>query len=317
MGTNLKEAATMAEQNTPTPQTPTPAPKKTKAPLEAYAAFVRIYMAWMNREEDEQFALLEQSVRGAKKVSGKYSPVVEGASFGRRGSILFDVEFDEYVDEVCAKFLEKCNDVDKFAEYLQKDFNKNIANINYLQECQLLFDKIRDKYLERVFAEWDSKTKNLYGNKLDEYLSAEYEKRSAEFARIKKEFEDTVAVGYPSLQTLLHRPAQNFIGQLDRQNQKENKAGRADSLEGMAEKGIIKEAIYGEGIKLEERKILQDVLKSVEDTLDAKSKEIVELFRNDPKIEQVKIAEELGISGAAVSKRLKKIRAKLEAELKD
>lgn len=109
-----------------------------KAPPEAYAAFVRIYMDWMEkpvegkepetekRTAEDQRDLVRKSVWSANLNHKKFAKA--GESFSN--SILYGAEFDEYVDEVYVKFLEKCSDVDKFADYLEKDFKSRYKKFN-------------------------------------------------------------------------------------------------------------------------------------------------------------------------------------------
>lgn len=139
--------------NNSTPQTPPPASEKPTAPPEAYAAFVRVYIKWMENDENEQIALVEQSVRSAARLhrgsawggnSYKYS------YFGKKGSILYEAEFDEYVSEVWATFLERCNDVSQFAEYLQKDFDKYMEKYTQISQEQK-YENIKIEFLEGVW----------------------------------------------------------------------------------------------------------------------------------------------------------------------
>lgn len=141
MGTNLKEAATMAEQNTPTPQTPTPAPEKTQAPPEAYAAFVRIYIEWMEKNESEQIDMIERGVRRARTVMDAHSGGMVSGSSRKDNTELLGAQFEEYVNTVWIEFREKCDNPDEFALYLQKDFEKYMKKSDeILKEYKALQD---------------------------------------------------------------------------------------------------------------------------------------------------------------------------------
>lgn len=349
--------------NNSTPQTPPPAPAKPNVPPEAYAAFVRIYIEWMEKNGDEQINVLEHGVQSARTSKNAYLHGMLSDKSGNSREILGQ-QFEEYVNTTWIKFTEKCDNPDEFALYLQRDFDRYMKK--YAQILQE-YENIRLEFLEGVFDKWYSVTGQMTNAQFQGFFSAELQRQIAKFNINRNQFEnqkaklefleqiidkwcsaiekmtiaqqevffntglqkqikefkkkerkyERIKSGYPTLQMLLRRSAQNYISKIIRQKKEENEARHPKSLEGMAEKGIIPEVIYGAGINLEERKVLQDTIKSFEATLDDKSKKIIELFRDDPEIKQVEIAKELGISEAAVSKHLKKIRAKLEVELKD
>lgn len=287
---------------------------KPQAPPEAYATFVRIYMDWIEKGEDEQVALVEESVRAAKKVfdnavyGGKDVPY---SFFWKKGSILFGAEFDEYVNEVWATFLEKCSDVDQFAEYLQKDFNRNFSDKNYLKKCQIQFNKMREKFLKRVFNKWDDDIKDMEDEKIDKYLEEEKNKRIAEFAKMKKEFEDTTAICYPSLRLLLRRPAQNMMGRLREQSLNPRSIPIGFKTE---ETGIYEiEDIAADGRSIEGGLAVQDIIDRTISSLDEQDKQIITMRMSGYK--NTEIAKELGIAKSTVSNHIKKIISMVRAQL--
>lgn len=290
----------------------TPAVPET-APPEAYAAFVRIYMDWLGRTEDEQIALVEKSVRSAERANVRFGGM--GFLTQRNGIIygncLYGAEFDEYVNEVWAVFLEECDDVDKFAVYLQKSFERKWSDGNakeYMRKCQDKFDKMRDKFIDEKSEEWADKAENLEGDELKKYLEEELEKFKEEFEKMKSDFEDNVVELYPSLRTLLRRPAQNMIS---RNRNSERRARKSVSLNaGIRSKEGGKlpldiEDETGNGLAVEEQLALQDIM---DRTVAALSEEDAEIFKMKMEgYKNTEIAEKLGIANSTVTNRIKKI----------
>lgn len=90
-------------------------------PPEAYAAFIRLYLEWMEMSADEQIEYARKNVAYAGKNQKKYANANE-IPFNKSGHVMYGEEFDGYVNESWASFGERFTDVDKFAIYLEKNF---------------------------------------------------------------------------------------------------------------------------------------------------------------------------------------------------
>lgn len=295
--------------------------KKPTAPPEAYAAFVRIYLEWMERDEEEKITLVERSVNNAAKLQRMYALNKNYSQFLlKKGyTTLYGADFEDYVNEVWVKFLEACSDVDQFAVYLQENFDKNMLKTNYHKHCQLQFNRMVDNFIKRAEKDWkkaiekydaehkdeDKKPEEELPQELEDYLDDDCAKRCAELAKIKKEFDETTAVGYPSLWLLLRRPAQNMMGRLLRN---QSAASQTISIEVEAEdqKRCEFPDVGTDGIKVEDELALQDFIDHIRNVLDEKDREIFDLKASD--YSQKEIAEKMGVSNAAISKRMKKIK---------
>lgn len=272
--------------------------KKPTAPPEAYAAFVRIYLEWMERDEEEKIALVERSVNNAAREHRKFVPNIGYSQFLlKKGfTTMYGADFDEYVNEVWAIFLENCADVDSFAVYLQKDFEKAARE----------YDKMRDSFLDDVFKEWNSVTVGMSNQQLDKFFKSELVKRMKEFEAKKDNFEKRHS-GYPKLTKLLRRPAQNMMGRLYRE---QRKASRGISLDADDINTDTKPEIEDKtehGLLVEEDLVVRDYIERVKKKLDKMDEKILDDIISGAS--QTEIADELGVSNAAVSKRMKKIRA--------
>lgn len=290
----------MNKQNAPTPQTPTPAPSKTQAPPEAYAAFVRIYIEWMEKNEDDQIKMIERSVRRARTVMDAHSGGMVSGSFRENNMELLGVQFEEYVNTVWIAFRERCDNPDEFALYLQKDFDKYMKKSN---EISKEYQEMQETFLQGVFAEWDNKTQNLSDSALDKFFDQELPKRKAEFQKLKADFERRHAA-FPSLNTLLRRPAQNMMA---RRLAEVSHAKKAVSLDDYTEdqKPLEIEDATANGLSQEEKIALDDILDQVMSGLDDQDQKIFAMKMNGYK--QTEIAKELGLSDSTISNHIKKI----------
>lgn len=288
-----------------TPQTASQIAPQT-VPPEAYAAAVRIYMDWMEREVSDQVDLVKKNVRAAGR---SHSLIVSSSGlstygfFGQKGSILYGAEFEEYVNQVWIDFTTKCSDVDKFANYLQKEFNKRWSRnpAAYLKKCQKRFNQMRENFLKKVFAEWDLATQSLNGKALNDYLNDQYAKRSAEFEAMKKRFEESVL--YPSLGLLLRKPAQNMISR-----QRYAIKNSAEDIDSLDEKSM-------DIMPFEERIDIQDIIDWTLATFSEQDKKIFELWVSGYKITE--IAEELGKANSTVSTHLQNIISKIRNQIQE
>ena len=296
--------------------------KKKQAPPEAYAAFLRIYLEWAGQDEAEQRALVERSVNNAARLHSTYRLDEDYSQFSfRKGfTTMYGENFEDYVNTVWVNFLEWCSDIDRFAEYLQKNFDRNMSKEDYAQRCQLLFDKMVDNFIKRAEKEWNETIDKRLGKKKDkdkeaeeklpkellEDLDADCERRCAELLKIKKRFYETTSLGYPSLRLLLRRPAQN---KMESSYKKQQKASQNVSLEAdTSEEGLVLEIEdkTKHGLLVEDELVMLDCIERAKKRLDERSKKIL-----DDKIAEVsqkETAKELGMSSAAVSKRVEKIR---------
>lgn len=331
-----KPAVTQAAPQTTPQVTPQTAPQATPqtAPPEAYAAFVRIYMKWMGIDQDEskdlqgdeakteQYGLVRENVILAQKIHNtfiswpefpKYGP------FGKPGSILYEDEFDEYVNGTWIKFSEEFEDLDKFVNYLQKQFEKNMENGlgEYLKKCQLKFNKMRKNFYNKVVAEWESKAETMNDEDFKNYMAEEQVKRKAEYDKMKKDFEIESMIIYPPLRKLILRSVLILMNQ-KRRNRISSKA-KFVSLDVLAEDEeggtttFELEDKKADGRVIEEYFAKREVIVQVFKGLSAQDKKI--FVRRMNKVTMDKIANELGMSKGTVSKRFTKIKDKLQEQL--
>lgn len=270
-----------------------------QAPPEAYAAFVRIYIEWMGKNESEQIEMIERSVRRARTVMDAHSGGMLSGKPGNGKEFLGD-QFEEYVNTVWVEFTEKCENPNEFALYLQKDFDKAMKE----------YEKMRKDFLEKVNGEWtrDIETKNLSGAALDQYFEQELPKREAEFQQLKENFEKRHS-GFPKLSTLLRRPAQNKIArrlkEITRESTKE--VSLDDDTENQKLPGI--KDVPTAGLSMEEKLALEKIFEDAKGKLNEQDQKIFDMKLKGYK--QTEIAKELGISDATVSNHVKKIQSML------
>ena len=290
------------------------------APPEAYAAFVRIYMEWMEKEESEQLDLVEKSVYAAQKKHAAYTPNAELPIYGyldKKKFILYQEEFDSYVNEIWYKFLERFEDVDKFAVYLQNNFNKNIKKYSdeYIKKCQKGFENQVDRFLNQEQKRWELETENMNDTQLDTYLKNEAAKMTTIIARMKKDFEAEAMIIYPSLRKLLRRPAQNMMEQLNKH--KKNAAKGFVSIDETSEDGetpLLKfEDIKTDGRTVEAVLAINEILERTHITLDDPDDKILVLMMLGYNNKQ--ISEQLDMKYYTVSKHIKKIRLMMSKAL--
>ncbi len=292
---------------------------------EAQAAFVRCYLELRDKPENEQISLLEKGVREAVKKDMKYSTGKINPQFApNKSGTLYGAEFDEYVNEVLVRFCsgkygkveeeeEKQEDekggkdkksksqeeYEKFIDNLQKEFEK----------CFREYQKMREEFLDSVFKEWDTETADMTDDELDVYLEKQFDARVKEFEQKRATFEERYP-GYPKLKTLLRRFAQNTMYSW---RKKQEVASRNVSLdaesEGQGKLDIGDGAVNG--INAEDELAMQELLERIRNTLDDRGRQILDLKMSG--YSQNDIATTLNISDAAVSKRLKKIKAIITA----
>lgn len=87
----------------------------------SYAAFVRLYVEWMEMSEDEQIKFVEKNVVVAGKMHKKTAHSGEGIPFYHAGHEMYGESFNGYRDEAWASQAERFTDVDAFALYLEKN----------------------------------------------------------------------------------------------------------------------------------------------------------------------------------------------------
>lgn len=292
----------MAQQNTPMPQTPPPKPQKSKTPPppEAYAAFVRVYIEWMEKNEGEQIDLIERKVRHAKNKMNAFSGGMLSGSFGGANAEVLGLQFEEYVNTVWVEFTEECDNADEFAAYLQKDFEKTMHKYKLMQ----------DNFLKETFAEWDKATANLEGKALDNFFAVEMPKKQKEFQLKKADFEKRYP-GFAPLSTILRRHAQNAMSRRLGEISKASKAISLDDYDEEAEPIEI-EDVSASGFSFEERLAIYDIIEKAMETLNMKDRKIFRMKMDGRS--QTEIAKELGVSDATVSNRIKKILAKLKLD---
>lgn len=252
-------------------------------PPEAYAAFVRLYIEWMDQEEEDQIKSVKKFVRN----SGRRYNLREN------GPELFGAEFNEYVDEVVVSFLEQCTNVDEFAEYLQKSFSKSVAD----------YQKMKTEFLEKSFQEWEDAEKRLTDEEFDDYITKDFIKKQAEFEKKKKAFDKYR--GYPMSETMFRRYVQRVLYRL----KKDATLPEVAHLSFDDENASIKIDKYMHTLfgYLDKDIELKKLVEHWRTTLDETDCKIVEFYENDETITAATIAQRLGISGAAVSKRKAKM----------
>lgn len=90
----------------------------------SYAAFVRLYMEWMEMSEDEQIKFAEKNVEFAGKKHKEKAQSSEGILFNRSGHEMYGEDFDAYRNEAWASQAERFADVDAFALYLEQNLKR-------------------------------------------------------------------------------------------------------------------------------------------------------------------------------------------------
>jgi len=96
---------------------------QSSAPPAAYAAFVRLYLEWIEMSEDEQIEYARKNVVYAGKNHKRYANTTV-MPFNKSGHEMYGEEFDGYVNEAWASLGEHFTNVDAFAVYLEKNYSK-------------------------------------------------------------------------------------------------------------------------------------------------------------------------------------------------
>lgn len=120
------------------------------ASSEAYAAFVRLYLDWMEMSEEEQIELTRKSVKSAGYIFKKYTRM-EGIPFTKTGHEMCGEEFDGYVNEAWASLGEHFSEVDAFALYMEQNFKKYskfpMAGDMLRRAAQNMMSKMREEQI--------------------------------------------------------------------------------------------------------------------------------------------------------------------------
>lgn len=265
------------------------------APPAAYAAFVRIYIEWMEKEENERIDLVENRVLFTQKRKTGYTSISPlNGPFGKRGSTLFGVEFDEYVNEVWADFLEKFQNVDGFADYLQKDFYKKVTKQNkFILEMKEKFDEIEDAI------------NNMSDDEVDQYLEEKEKELLTEIVKRRNEWD----IIYPSMERILGRLADSKMNREYTAYKKQRKTVHNDAEDEYKTPPAIANTKSNKFPIMDEDEA-QKILDQTKVALSDEDKQIMRL-----KIRRYKnkdIAEELGMSESKVSRHISAIKTKLE-----
>lgn len=252
---------------------------------DGYAAFIRLYIEWMEKEAEEQVAIVEDGVRWAKNIKMRYGNSVNPQIyyFGKKGSSLYGEEFEGYVNESWISFSEQCSDVEKFADYLQKD----------LEKSHTAFQEMRDNFFKKLFREWNSmidKSEDM--SSAAQALQDDLEKKKAEFeAEVEKFYSSDRA-----LRNLFRKYANNMMGRLITQMKH---IKEVDDWENSMK----------DTVDFEQSVVQSDAVKRAIAQMSDRDREILDLIgRGRP---QKEIAKKLNLSDSAISQRIKKIKAVL------
>lgn len=277
-------------------------------------------MKWLGIEVTEQLDTIQKATkRGVREFTSYSGNIPKGSE-----KEVYGIEFEEYVNEVWVDFLdkfeisEKYKDdsdlseeelyveplINKFIEYLERryqpSFNSNIKSIQAsIQAFQAdtfnEWDDLVEKYADLTDEEFDKLTDDLLAKKLDE------------FHRKMEGYKNVYYEPYIPLDAILKRLSQNQVAKRGRIVKKERKNISIDD-ETQKLIGQLRE----QSGNPEESYYINELIQSVLEELDDVNKKIVDLISQGYK--QKDIAKELGISDAAVSKRMKKIREVIVAK---
>ena len=274
----------------------------------AYAARMRFYIRWLSMTEEEQMEAIEKSVRGATKKQAAYlgtSGNPETRGFLKKESDLYGAEFDEYVNMVWVSILEQMekeqdpDQIEKRAQYLEK--SAQITQERVIKEIK--------SFLEKLYKKWETtlQNKNFTNAEFKQYLEKEIQKNLALLKEKEKYYLENG--GYPELETLLRRPAQNKIASNRRIQEKQAKQTEQDGQE-ETESNMIEKTL-GE-VSFEDESVLRIAIEQFAEKLSEKEKEEIKLLLQDHSVKE--IAEKIGITDKAIYKSRNKLKEKAKEE---
>ena len=299
---------------------------KKEIPMEAYAMFIHLYREWLDTAEEDQLAIMGEGIErmGIKK-SAQYKEWEElerEDDIDRGLAALYfsddgkkdkqgDAEdnvilsnnpvFDEYMSDVYLSFFKRFEGFRQFENY--EDFEANVINafVDFMRKTwkreDREFKKEKDKFLKRVFNDWDKISDKLTDEEFDKFMAEELQKREAQYIKIRNQNDKE--------RTWLHSMGDLFfkLAQLEKSCRKGERR-KAAALESIDDENFdeqkLKDPVTPEG-----QVITHDRLAGYMDRLDDTDKKIAHLRGEGYNLES--IAKEVGLSPSTVSRRLKKM----------
>ena len=207
--------------------------------------------------------------------------------------------FDEYVTDVYLSFFDKFNGFCQSKKVKEKDiinaFIKFIHKSWNREERQ--FNQIKEKFLERVFNEWDEMSNELTDEEFDKFVEEELQKRKNQYIKIRDRY-DKKRTWFYSMEDLFFK-----LAQLEKSRRKGERR-RAAALESIDDENFDEQKLK-DPVTPEDQVITHDRLAGYMDRLDDTDKKIAHLRGEGYNLES--IAKEVGLSPSTVSRRLKKM----------
>lgn len=305
----------------------------------AYAAFVRLYMELievMEMDEADRNTFMKNCVMGGFRYHKKY--VYKNANgdgniavlnFGKPGSCLYGLDFEEYVNETWVYFLgNKLSDIDSLAADMQKRFYKITAQYpakyqnDYKEmvngfmrhvddECDKLEKKIAEEIrLKKRKTDLKDKDSDISTRENLEPLLKDIRVRiENKIKQLLEEFEEKIRnfekthVGYPTLQFLLMMSANNVLSKRQRDWwQKKEKYYETVSLDDEKVLDCVKN--MASAVEFESDVIQKADIEWAKNRLDDVNKIIIDKCMAGYNVSE--IAKDCQMSVPAISKRMKK-----------
>lgn len=165
------------------------------APPEAYAAFIRLYMEWMEKEKEDQLALVVDSVKTlTKQDSTRYENYIRDEKEERKRVKLV---FPESLDKELLEFLECCSDEDLKSmpghfPKAEKKAAKSSSDTLGLATNSSLFTPELDEYVNNAYVSFLNHCSAP--DSFAQYLQECFDKSNMqkEFNKIKTQFKNRV-----------------------------------------------------------------------------------------------------------------------------
>lgn len=283
----------------------------------AYIMFLNLYWEWLNTEEKDQLIIMQEGVErlGLKKSEQyeKWNEIEKEDDIDRELSAyyLYDDSteddspvstsmFDEYVADVYLSFFDKFNGfcqsekveeqdiINAFTDFIHKSWKR--------EEQQ--FNQVKEKFLERVFNEWDEMSSELTDKEFDKFVDEELQKRKNQYIKIRDQY-DKKRTWFYSMEDLFFKLAKLARS---RRVAEQKRGAKLASIEDESLNGQLNKTKEN----FEEQVISRDEIDHYLDTLNDTDKKIAYLRASGYKLEE--IAEKVGMHTSTVSRRLKKIK---------
>lgn len=296
-------------------------------PPEVYHAYFLLTMKWLGMEENEHLEFVKKATKRGARQQARWNGTFLPPYFDRGNSTLFGFEFDEYLSEAWIDFLDKFQISDKYKTDDLTGLTKNeiyeepIINkfIEYLEEehrssANDYEKKLKDmeqKFENETFEELDSlieKYADLSDDEFEKLTDELLNRKLGELQKERERVQEKEHGPYIPLEFILMNAIRNKV---ERESYWSKKGFSIDPLDDGSETPLLSR-LEDQGAGVEEKTLTKDIVQSAIKELDDINKKIVDLISQGYK--QKDIAKELGISDAAVSKRMKKIREVIAAK---